>query len=331
MKEKLCVVCALAFVLTVATSHRGVCQSYPRSATLEESMTTGPSSTENLAEGVATVFKPFRAVGSWFHRNVTEVDPASPAGEKGLHYSPFTPREFWWQNRLWDFMDIFSFGAGVTQTNPVTGPFPPSLGLYVQATDFVHLGALGFGGMVAEMEGRGLGVYDEVRMRWGIGPWNWWHVDQGRVVSRVNLFKDAELSAEWQRRMHADQALWVNDAPAKNLIHKVGTDDDFGTEENDVGRRRLFSRGWHAWEDVRVEMALCDPFLQHLGFTLRVGVDPSEFFYCLLGFVGLDPDQDDLRLSDVFVEDAAPAEVAPAAVAPAAAVPDQPALPPAQE
>ena len=58
-------------------------------------------------------------------------------------------------NRYYDFRDTFAIGAGVTAENPHTGIIPPSLGVYVQVTDFLHLGAITHNGYSAELDLRG--------------------------------------------------------------------------------------------------------------------------------------------------------------------------------
>ena len=65
----------------------------------------------------------------------------------GCHYG---------MNRSADFRDIFQFGIGLTTENPDSGIIPPALGLYVQATEFLNLGAVTFTGKSLEWDGRGL-------------------------------------------------------------------------------------------------------------------------------------------------------------------------------
>ena len=58
-------------------------------------------------------------------------------------------------NRYYDLRDIGAIGIGVTGENPVTGIVPPSLGLYVEVTDWFHLGAIHYNGYTAELDLRG--------------------------------------------------------------------------------------------------------------------------------------------------------------------------------
>ena len=81
-------------------------------------------------------------------------------------------------NRYYDFRDTFALGVGWTAQNSFTGIWPPSLGVYVEATDFLHLGAITHNGWTAEVDMRGSGVYMENRTRLGLLCWQAYHDEQ---------------------------------------------------------------------------------------------------------------------------------------------------------
>jgi hypothetical protein len=228
---------------------------------------------------------------------------ADEAGKPPALGSRVTPARHWCGNRWSDFMDIFSFGIGVTHECAEGGWCPPAYGLYVEATSLLSLGAITYYGPVAEMDGRGAGTYTEKRMMWGIGPYREWAIQQGE--ESANYYKRAEESAAWRERMEDDLrgypvvAEWISDLtegqlgstelegePAKRLVHR---DTEF--------HRSMFGkpRGWQRWEYIGFELAVPEPFLLHHGLTLRAGIDPSEILDFLLGLVCYDFLQDDRR------------------------------------
>ena len=191
-------------------------------------------------------------------------------------------------NRGNDFADIFQLGAGMTTENPSGGWLPPSLGVHVQATEFVNLGAVHFAGYAAEVDGRGLFAGQENRTRLGLGPLQAIKIDQNYAKGSENYFKKTE--SEWCRRM-ASRALRWNDTPAKELNYRYWADT------LSVGWP-VMHRGWQYWENIGVEVALCEPFATHLGFTLRVGFDPSEISDFVLGLFCVDFKEDDLTRNE---------------------------------
>jgi hypothetical protein len=220
----------------------------------------------------------------------TERD--SKRNNPGASVSSFTPRFHWFQNRLFDFCDIFNFGVGATHENPTTGPLTPSFGAYIQVTDFVQLGYLKFGGVAAEWEGRGFGAYTEIRDIWGYTFDKSWSVQQGE--NAVNFYKDAEASKNWCLRMNNPER--YKDESGHIVVHSVS------------GKRlspwKQHPRGWHNYAYTGVELALplgipYTPLDTHLGFTVRTGIDTSQIADFILGFVGLDFWHDDLRELDV--------------------------------
>ena len=192
------------------------------------------------------------------------------------------PAKYFLQNRWSDFRDIGSLGIGVTSDNKYTGPIPPALGLYGEAGP-LHLGFMGFGGLACESEMRGAGVYAEKRLRVGTIVGEFCEINQevGPVITR-NYYKDPVRSDLWATRMAEDEALSY--MPAKDLIH----DDERFTF-------KLLPRGWHTFEYTGLEVGVCDPFITHLGITLRAGLDVSEVMDFLLGWFWVDFRNDDRR------------------------------------
>ena len=223
--------------------------------------------------------------------------------------SIITPSAHWLSNRVADFMDIFSFGIGGTFENKLAGPIPPSIGLYVEATSLLDLGYITHNGGTMEWEGRGAGIYTERRTMYGIGPYRAWKINQGSQV--VNVFKDPQAGRAWAQRMETDlrsDAIpsinrWISDTdigswfditevigdPAKKPLHRDKT-----FHKGFLGA----PRGWQTWEYVGGEVAVCEPFLTHMGVTARAGVDLSEVADFALGFLFIDFKQDDRRLGE---------------------------------
>lgn len=215
-------------------------------------------------------------------------------------------------NRYYDFRDTFDLGAGVSTENSVTGILPPALGLYVEATDFLHLGAISHYGYIAEVDMRGSGVYHEERARLGFGPWQALHLDQDyNGAAYKNYFKTP--NTRWERWMKSvNQSLCG--VPAKDLTY------DHWANHMQYGCF-LRHRGYQYWEYMGGEAAICDPFFTHLGVYLRAGIDISEVSDFLLGWTTFDFKKDDLT-PRMFAEKMGQVEkevvvVAPVPVAPA--------------
>lgn len=188
-------------------------------------------------------------------------------------------------SRYYDFRDTMSIGAGITAENQYSGMFPPALGLYLEATEFLQLGAIHFSGYSAEMELRGAGAGFESRTRLGIGPFQGSSIAQQYEV--INFFK--RPSTNWQLRMNR---MRFADRPAKDLVH-----DDVAGDLN--FQWFPFKRGWQYWGYIGGEAAICDPLLTHLGLTLRLGVDISEVSDFILGWFTIDFKMDDLTDQDM--------------------------------
>ena len=101
------------------------------------------------------------------------------------------------QNRADDLGDIFQFGAG--GTTAADAPFPPGIGAYVEATEFLHFGGMAFSGVMAEIDRRGSAI-THVRedYRWGFGPFHKWHRDE--VYGPADRYKGGEMPT-WEERM----------------------------------------------------------------------------------------------------------------------------------
>lgn len=216
-------------------------------------------------------------------------------------------------NRVNDFADIFQIGAGVTSENPGSGVLPPSLGLYVQATDFINLGALYFNGASAEVDGRGLFAGREERVRFGLGPWQRLMIDQDYENGSENYFKKEQ--GAWTKRLNSRAMRWWG-KPAKELEY------EFWSDHHHEGYP-VMHRGWQHWANWNVELGLSEPFLTHLGFNFRAGFDPSEISDFLLGFLAIDFKRDDLTEDELrearegkigVMEQATPPAEQPAAV-----------------
>ncbi len=191
-------------------------------------------------------------------------------------------------NRVADFSDIFQVGAGITAENPFTGALPPSLGIHLQATEFVNLGAVHFSGYAAEVDGRGLFAGPESRTRVGLGPIQIIRIKQDYDHGAENYFK--KEYSDWNRRMNTEQMRWRN-TPAKQLQYTYWSDRFF------VGTP-IMHRGWQYWENFNIEAGICEPFITHFGVTLRAGFDPSEISDWLIGFTTIDFKNDDLTSNE---------------------------------
>jgi hypothetical protein len=182
-----------------------------------------------------------------------------------------------------DFRDIFILGAGVTppvlsteQGVKVAGLLPPSIGLYVQATDFIHFGGLIKSSTDLEWDRRGYGMVADRRAKAGFLFWHWERKQQDPIY--VNAYKATGNELDpWREFMRsAKDPLFKTSA--KELIY----------DRSAAGAEPYLSRGWQGWETFEVEIALPEPCLLHTGLNFRFGVDLSEVFDFALSLVGLD-------------------------------------------
>lgn len=198
-------------------------------------------------------------------------------------------------NRFYDFRDTFAIGVGVTAANPVSGNFPPSLGAYVEITDFFHLGAISHNGYTAELDLRGTFVGPEYRRRLGFLGWQSVQIRQDyQNALYANVFKDQTFP--WSQRM-AQWGYRHGGHPAKRLAY------DYWAVNRQEGRG-LRPRGWQYWEYAGAEFALSDPFITHFGLMLRFGFDISEVSDLALGLFTLgwlDYKGDDLNTEEFLL------------------------------
>ena len=193
----------------------------------------------------------------------------------------------YFSNRYFDLRDVADFAVGVTHEKPSHGIIPPALGVYVEVTDLLHLGAMSYNGTTAELDMRGSGVYREDRKRLGLLWWQAYYDDQQYDEARYkNYFKTEDtLWADWMRSPLTYS--YMLDAPAKTLTYDHWNDDmQYGTF--------MLRRGKQYWEYTGAEVAICDPFFTHWGLMLRTGFDISELSDFLLGWFTLDYKRDDL-------------------------------------
>ncbi len=203
-------------------------------------------------------------------------------------------------NRCADFRDIFQFGVGVTTEGAKTGVVPPSLGAYIQATEYLNLGALGYSGQTAEWDGRGMFVGKERRVRLGLGPYQRLWIDQHYDSGSENYFK--KLETKWNDRMNSPDLIGKHsERPAKELNYDMWSMD---MREGSP----IYHRGWQYWENIGAEVCVSDPLLSHLGFTFRIGFDPSEISDFVLGWFCIDFKHDDLT-EDEYEEMMGPQDV----------------------
>lgn len=183
-----------------------------------------------------------------------------------------------------DIMDIGTLSVGVvTPTMPTdagakaVGPLPPAIGLYGQATDFFHLGALWKFTGDLEWDRRGLAATADARTKYGFGPWHWEQINQKPLWANDYKTEDNEMDG-WRAHMRSgDMRDPVFNTSAKELIYR-----------EKYGWLPYLSKGWQDWETVSVEVAIPELLLTHTGFYFRAGVDPSQVFDAVLSVFCLD-------------------------------------------
>lgn len=230
-------------------------------------------------------------------------------------------------NRYYDFRDVLDLGAGVTAENAITGVIPPSIGIHAQVTDFVQLGWITHNGYSAETDMRGSFVGPESYTRAGFLWWGYYQKNQDYVnASYYNMFKDKDFL--WCVRMESIYLAHYG-RPAKRLHYEEYAPYAWQGPA-------LLHQGWQYWGYTGLNVAICEPFLTHLGVMLRLGIDPSEFSDFLLGWFTIDFKHDDM-LPEEFAEfqsghaakpEPAPGPMATATPAPAAPTPSTPLAPP---
>ena len=180
-----------------------------------------------------------------------------------------------------DTMDCFILGGGVVtpvvpqeEGNQAVGFLPPSIGVYVQATDFMHLGGLYKITGDVEMDRRGLAVVGDHRAKAGLGPLHYVMVQQTPILA--NAYKEEGNQMDgWREHMRRLKDPLLNSS-AKELVY------------DSPMPRPFLHRGWQDWEMFSVEVAIPEPFILHSGLALRAGFDPSQVFDLALGLFCID-------------------------------------------
>jgi hypothetical protein len=195
-------------------------------------------------------------------------------------------------NRYYDLRDIGAAGIGVTGENPVTGIVPPSLGAYIEITDWLHLGAIHYNGYTAEHDMRGTFVGPESETRFGLLWWQMIRKNQDYQNACVmNKFKDQDFP--WCHRMES-LGMRHDGVPAKRLHYEH-------YQSYLIRGTGLLHRGWQYWEYAGFEFAICEPFVTHAGLMLRGGFDMSEVADFVLGIVGVDFKHDDMNRDEYWM------------------------------
>ena len=180
-----------------------------------------------------------------------------------------------------DFMDIGGLAVGVTtpvleegNDAVVLGFLPPCLGIYVQATDFLHLGALYKVSADVTWDRRGAGIIVDERAKYGVGPYHWVTIREIPIAANGYKTEDSGLGP-WRDAMAARKDP-VFGAPAK--IVKYST----------KAWQPYLWQGWQDWETFSLEVAIPEPFFTHCGFYARVAADPSQVLDAVLSLFFLD-------------------------------------------
>ncbi|MFO7957438.1 MAG: hypothetical protein R6X33_10100 [Candidatus Brocadiia bacterium] len=194
-----------------------------------------------------------------------------------------------------DAMDVGTLAVGVVppvvpgEPTRAVGPIPPAAGIYLEATEFFHLGALYKATGDAEWDRRGAGLTVDIRRKLGIGPFHDVFIEQHPVL--VNAYKMPNNEMDGWRAHMRDLSDPLFGAPAKTLIYEAQETtipNEFGEEGYSWMSLPWMSRGWQDWEMFSVEVAIPEPFILHSGIYFRAGVDPSQVFDLVLSIVGLD-------------------------------------------
>jgi len=181
-----------------------------------------------------------------------------------------------------DFLDCFSLAVGVTppvvpggEKDTAVGIFPPSLGVYAEASEFLHLGAVVKHSADVEWDRRGLGLLADRRLKLGIGPFHYIRLYQEPIA--VNDYKERKNGLDAWREHMAGLKDPVFDSPGKRLVF-------------DDNKKELpfMHRGWQNWLSFNAEVAVPEPFITHSGFNARVGFNLCEVFDFAVGLLGLD-------------------------------------------
>ena len=180
-----------------------------------------------------------------------------------------------------DFNDCFILGAGIVTPvaptsggNQAVGPLPPSIGIYAEATEFLHLGALYKASADLEWDRRGMSIVADERAKIGLGPLHYVNVTQKPIIANAYKVEGNQMDG-WRQHMRSLTDP-VFSRPAKELIFESPLPEPF------------LQRGWQDWEVISLEVAIPEPFLLHSGLNVRAGVDPSQIFDFVLGIFCID-------------------------------------------
>jgi hypothetical protein len=187
---------------------------------------------------------------------------------------------------------VVPFSEGGKEGAKAVGFVPPAFGVYLEATDFVHLGAIYKATVDLEWDRRGLGVVADERLKLGIGPVHWLRINQHPLYTNVYKAPGNEMDG-WRHHMEGLRDPIFN-RPAKLLLFDNTTharpkppNAPPGTQTSGLHFGRLH-RGWQDWETFSLEAAISEPFLLHTGVYVRAGFDISQVFDFALGIIGLD-------------------------------------------
>jgi hypothetical protein len=185
-----------------------------------------------------------------------------------------------------DFMDIGTLGAGVVvpvmkteEGQKAFAPIPHAIGVYVQCTDFFHLGYLTKQTYDLDWDRRGLAVNEDIRTMGGYTFDHSIRLYQNPVAANKYKREGNELDG-WRTHME-NLKMPFSDTGAKRLIYNKKSE-----------KQPFFYKGWQDWETFSVELAVPEPFILHSGIYLKAGVDPSQVFDAVLSLFCIDLYQD---------------------------------------
>ena len=205
-----------------------------------------------------------------------------------------------------DVMDIGSFAVGyVPPVAPLggemkaVGPIPPAFGVYVEATEFLHLGFIYKATADLEWDRRGLQTCVDIRRKIGVGPLHSVRIKQ--IPLWPDTYKDPDSPMQaWRDHMDSLRDP-VFGRSAKTMIYKPdgGSAEEMtqlqayvrassGAQDVEALNLPYLYRGWQDWETFSVELAVPEPFILHSGFAVRASVDPSQVLDLALSLLAID-------------------------------------------
>jgi len=184
-----------------------------------------------------------------------------------------------------DWMDVGTFAVGGipptvpeadNRTATAGGVVPPTGGVYIEATHFMHVGFLGKATADLTWDRRGAGIIVDKRIKAGLGPAHGVRIDEEPLIANAYKRPDSRLRP-WQEAMTEMRDPLFN-APAKTMTFEWSDGWHFGE----------IAKGWQDWETFSVEVAVPEPFITHSGFYVRAGADPSQLFDAVLSLFRVD-------------------------------------------